>query len=106
MNLTQRIKLKERQAELARDAFLQTYAELRHVLYRKLSSRTALVVGFGGGLLLGLLKGKRRRPAAAPATSPVRGSMPKHWLGSYFIWPFLLATARDLMIARRPSREN
>lgn len=105
MKLLQSITIKERQAQLARDAFFQSYRELKHVLYRKLSSRTALVIGFSTGLALGVLKGKRRRPTAAPSQR-VRGSMPKHWLGSYIVWPFLLATARDLIISRRPSREN
>lgn len=108
MNLQQRIKVKERQARLARAAFVQSYAELKHVLYRKLSSRTALTVGFTGGLALGWLKGKPRKhkPAAASLTQQARASMPRNWLGSYIIWPFVLASARDLLIARRPGRES
>ena len=108
MKLEQRIKIKERQVQLARTALVQSYSELKNVLYRKLSSRTALIVGFTGGLALGWLKGKPRKhkPAAASLTQQARASMPRNWLGSYIIWPFVLASARDLLIARRPSRES
>lgn len=104
MKLMQDIKIKERQAQLARSAFSESYRELKYVLRRRLSSRTALVAGFSGGLALGWLKGKRRRKPPARLAQRAGGSMPRNWLGSYIVWPFLLSTARDLVVSRRPSR--
>jgi len=102
--LMQHIKIKECQAQLAHNAFNQSYRELKYVLRRRLSSRTALVVGFTGGLALGWLKGKRRHKPPARLAQRADGSMPRNWLGSYIVWPFLLSTARDLVVSRRPSR--
>lgn len=103
MKLAGQIKLKEREIELARATIAESYHDIRHVLHRRLSSRTALAVSFGTGVALGLLK--RRRPKIARLELPkqARESMPKHWLGHYIVWPFLLATARDWVVSRRPT---
>ena len=115
MRLSERIRLKERQAEVARLALEQTMTELRHTSRAKLASRTALAVGFGGGLALGLWKGGRRKRVGKSRRSSdkqqridrrMRQSMPKHWLGHYLVWPFLLATARDFVVSQRPSRQG
>lgn len=104
MKLTQHIKLKEREIELARETVARSYAEARHVLRQRLSSRKALVLSFGSGVVLGLLK--RRRPRHEPRVQlpkQAREAMPKHWFGHYIVWPFLLATARDWVVAHRPT---
>lgn len=118
MNLRGRIRLKEREIDLAQRALAQSAAEFRRVLHAKLSSRTALVAGFAGGLLLGWQRRRRnrRRPPAGYAQdrrSSMRETgrrategMPPHWLRSYIVWPFLLATARDALVSRRPTREQ
>lgn len=110
MKLAQRIRLKERQAEQARLALQDNTAEFRRVLHAKLASRTAMALGFGGGWLLGLSIQRRYRkpkPAVAPAaTASQRQGLPRHWLRSYFVWPFLLATARDYLVSHRPSRKE
>lgn len=108
MKLLQRIHLKERQAEQARLALLQTVDEFRRVLHGRLASRTALAIGFGGGLLLGWARRRNAKPgrAAANVAAGARPGMPKNWLRSYFVWPFLLATARDFVLSRRPGRRE
>lgn len=102
MKLSQRLKIKERQVRLARAAFTESYADAKRVLYRRLSSRTALVMGFSSGLALGWVNGKRR-PASRSLSKRVRTSLPRHWLGNYFIWPVLLGTARDLVVGKSKS---
>lgn len=114
MRLSKRIALKERQAEVARQALEQSVTELRHTWRRKLASRGALVAGFSGGLAVGFWRGgrgRRKRESASqePASSAagkraghVRESLPPHWLGHYLVWPFLLSTARDFIVSRRP----
>lgn len=108
MKWQQRIKVKEREIELARATMAESYRDIRHVLHRRLASRAALVVSFGSGVLLGLLKRKRRpampRHARLELPKQAREAMPKHWLGHYIVWPFLLATARDWVVARRPTQ--
>lgn len=111
MKLQGRIKLKEREIELARETIAESYGDMRRVLHRRLSSRTALVLSFGSGVALGLLR-RRRRQAAEPRPRKLelpkqaREAMPKHWLGHYIVWPFLLATARDWVVSRRPSSQS
>lgn len=102
MKLAARIKLKEKQIELARASLTESVRDARTVLHQRLSSRTALAIGFGGGVALGWLGRRRRRPAL-PLPQRARESMPRHWLGHYIVWPFLLATARDWVVSRRPS---
>jgi hypothetical protein len=123
VNLRGRIRRKERELELAQRALRQNSEEFRRVLQAKLSSRTALVAGFAGGLLFGWSQGRRRRarrvrPAGARAGAARAGEesglrrarrrvtegMPPHWLRSYIVWPFLLASARDVLVERRPTR--
>lgn len=118
MNLRGRIRRKEREIELAQRALRSSSEEFRRVLHAKLSSRTALVAGFAGGMLLGWRQGRRRRarPEGLPleragGETPVRRArrrategMPPHWLRSYIVWPFLLATARDALVEHRPTR--
>ena len=110
MNLRGQIRLKERQITQAHLAMHDTRSEFKRVLHDRLSSRTALAVGFTGGLLLGWSRRKKpRKPAKSrvrDASKQVKQSMPPHWLGSYLIWPFVLATARDYMVSRRPSRSE
>jgi hypothetical protein len=115
MRLTKQIELKARQAEVAKQALEHSATELRRTWHRKLASRSALVLGFSGGLAVGFWRGGRRRKRgrAAPDTSRsqngtrrVRTSMPPHWLGHYLVWPFLLSTARDFVVSRRPSRQG
>lgn len=119
MRLTRQIRVKERQAEIAREAFEQTLKELRGAWRRKLASRGALALGFSGGLAMGFWRsGRRRRPRrVAPGDGAassrlrqgaqrVRASLPPHWLGHYLVWPFLLSTARDFMVSRRPGRQG
>lgn len=110
MKLSQRIHLKELQAEQARLALRESVEELRRVLHERLASRTALAVGFGGGLLLGWSRrrGRKAKPrrAGAAVSARRRGGMPQNWLRSYFVWPFLLATARDFVLSRRPGRRE
>lgn len=110
MRLSQRILLKERQAEQARLALRENVEEFRRVLHERLASRAALAVGFGGGLLLGWSRRRRHmkpgRATAAAVTNGTRRGMPQHWLRSYFVWPFLLATARDFVLSRRPGRRE
>lgn len=107
MKLQGRIKLKEREIELARETVVESYADMRRVLHRRLSSRTALALSFGSGVALGLLRRRRRqaepRPRRLELPKQAREAMPKHWLGHYIVWPFLLATARDWVVSRRPS---
>lgn len=104
MKLQRRIKLKEREMELARATIAESYNDVRRVLHRRLASRTALVVGFGTGMALGLLKRRRRTMPRLELPKQARESMPKHWLGHYIVWPFLLATARDWVVSRRPTQ--
>ena len=104
MKLRQRIRLKETEAEQARRALDESIAELKRVLHYKLSSRTALILGFGGGWLLGWRA--RRAPSSSKARRARTSHMPRHWLRSYFVWPFLLRTARDYLAAYRPSRRE
>lgn len=116
MGLRKQIRLKERQAVLAREAFAQSMTELRGAWRRKLASRSALVLGFSGGLAVGFWRGRRRqrpRPEAQEHRGPardgpsrVRSSLPPHWLGHYLVWPFLLSTARDFLVSRRPGRQQ
>lgn len=118
MRLTKQIRLKERQAEVAKQALEQSVTELRRTWRRKLASRGALVIGFSSGLAVGFWRGGRRRPRAdarsgAPQASRlgegakrVRTSLPPHWLGHYLVWPFLLSSARDFMVSRRPGRQQ
>lgn len=106
MKLAQRIRLKERQAEQARRALNESIAEFRRVLHERLASRTAMALGFGGGLLLGWSRRRGRRAKAQTARAGTRRGLPKTWVRSYFVWPFLLATARDFMLSHRPSRRE
>ncbi|GEM_PF-3815138 len=110
MRLAQRIRIKERQAEQARLALNESIAEFRRVLHERLASRTAMALGFGGGLLLGWSRRRGRRAkaktAAQTARAGTRRGLPKTWVRSYFVWPFLLATARDFMLSHRPSRRE
>lgn len=112
MKLMRDIRLKERQIAQARVALAQSTDEFRRVLQERLASRTALALGFAGGLLAGWSRGRRRRAArrATPAREHARSvgrqakeSLPPHWLSSYLIWPFVLATARDFIVTRRPT---
>lgn len=103
MKLQGRIKLKEREIELARATIAESYGDMRQVLHRRLASRTALVVSFGTGVALGLLKRRQRKAPRLELPQQARESMPKHWLGHYIVWPFLLATARDWVVSRRPT---
>lgn len=113
LGLARRIRLKEREIEQARLALRQSTDEFRRVLRERLASRTALAVGFAGGLLLGWQQRRRRRAkrsrSAAAKGDGTRlkraaGGLPPHWLRSYVVWPFLLATARDALVSRRPTR--
>lgn len=96
--------------EQARQAFQQNVGNFKHTLHARLSSRTALALGFAGGLLLGrryrttrsAKTGKRGQAAA----QRVKQSLPPHWLGGYLIWPFVLATARDFVVTHRPGRRE
>lgn len=110
MKLTRQIRLKERQIEQARLALKDSTAEFKRVLRERLSSRTALALGFAGGLVVGWSRGgRRRRPVKArvrDAAQQVKRGLPPHWLGGYLVWPFVLATARDFVVARRPSRRE
>jgi hypothetical protein len=113
MKLEQQIRLKERQVELAQLALSESIVELRRVLRSRLASRSAMAVGFAGGLFLGLRRRSRRNKTQRASQSKAdalqankRHGLPKHWLGSYFVWPFLLATARDLVLSHRPSRRE
>lgn len=117
MRLTKQIRLKERQAEVARQALEQSATELRRTWRRKLASRGALVLGFSSGLAIGFWRGGRRVRAGAHSREPehsrlrggaerVRTSLPPHCLGHYLVWPFLLASARDFMVSRRPGRQG
>lgn len=119
MGLSKQIRLKERQAEVARAAFEQSVTELRGAWRRKLASRSALVIGFSSGLAVGFWRGGRRRHRAVPearydrgpsrarrGAERVRTSLPPHWLGHYLVWPFLLSTARDYLVSRRPGRQE
>lgn len=101
MKLEQQLAVKQRQIDLARDTLNESVADFRRVLHRRLSSRTALAVGFGSGVALGWLKRRRRGPRVQlPARA--REAMPRHWFGHYIVWPFLLATARDWVVQHRP----
>ena len=110
MSLAKQARQKERQIELARRTLVESYGEGKRLVRERLSSRTALAAGFFGGVAVGLLTGGRRKAAnrkrmdGQPVTRRAKESMPKHWLGHYIVWPFLLATARDLVVGRRPSR--
>lgn len=116
MNLRGRIRRKEREIELARRALRQSSEEFRRVLHAKLSSRTALVAGFAGGVFLGWQQRRRQRRTRPPPRAHQEGGrvrrlgrrategMPPHWLRSYIVWPFLLATARDAVVGSRPRR--
>ncbi len=110
MKLQGRIKLKEREIALARETIAESYGDVRRVLHRRLSSRAALVISFGSGVAIGLLRRRRHqpvdtRPNKLELPKHARESMPKHWLGHYIVWPFLLATARDWVVSRRPSSQ-
>ena len=102
MKLAARIKVKEKQIELARSSLTESMRDVRTVLHQRLSSRTALAIGFGSGVAIGWLGRRRQRPTL-PLPGRARESMPRHWLGHYIVWPFLLATARDWVVSRRPS---
>ena len=118
MNLRGRIRLKEREIELAQRALIQSREDFGRVLHAKLSSRSALVAGFAGGVLLGRRQRRRQRARHAPRRRERQGAesgmrrarrrategMPPHWLRSYIVWPFLLASARDALVDRRPTR--
>lgn len=115
MRLRKRIRLKERQTEQARLALAQNTDEFKRALHAHLASRTALALGFAGGWLLGWGRprhGRRRqhgrevRQRATEATQRATRGMPAHWLRSYLIWPFVLATLRDYVVAHRPSRRE
>ncbi|MFL6649421.1 MAG: hypothetical protein ACJ8KO_15800 [Sulfurifustaceae bacterium] len=110
MKLRARIDQKERQAEQARLALHETTVELRRAVRARLASRTAMALGFAGGWLLGWGTRRRvrrkRQPARVTASDKTRRGMPQNWFRSYFVWPFLLATARDFVVARRPSRRE
>ena len=102
MKLDEQLSIKQRQIDLARATLSESYADFRRVLHRRLSSRTALALGFGSGVALGWLKRRRREPRVElPARA--REAMPKHWFGHYIVWPFLLATARDWVVQHRPN---
>lgn len=102
MKLDEQLSIKQRQIDLARATLNESYADFRQVLHRRLSSRTALALGFGSGVALGWLKRRRREPRVElPARA--REAMPKHWFGHYIVWPFLLATARDWVVQHRPN---
>lgn len=110
MKLTRQIRVKERQIEQARRSLDDSRAELQRVLHERLSSRTALALGFAGGLLFGWSRGGKRsspgKTGVHEAARRAKGSLPPHWLGGYLVWPFVLATARDFVVARRPSRRE
>ena len=106
MNLVRRIHLKERQAEQAQLALEESIAEFRRVLKARLASRAAMTLGFAAGWLIGFVPRRRRVPAKPQPIARAKRGMPKNWLRSYFVWPFLLATARDFLVARRPSRRE
>ena len=101
MNWAHRVRMKEREIELARATITESVGEMRALVRRRLTSRTAMAVGFGSGVVLGLL-GRRRRPRVQ-LPKQAREAMPKHWFGHYIVWPFLLATARDWVVAQRPT---
>ena len=79
--------------------------EFKRVMHERLSSRTALALGFAGGLLLGWSQRRKShkpiRSRVRDATTQAKQSLPPHWLGSYLVWPFVLATARDFVVSRR-----
>jgi hypothetical protein len=102
----ERIRWKERQIEQARAALRESVIELKRVLHRRLSSRTAMAVGFAAGWLLGWRRPRRAGGNAARATARARHNLPYHWMRNYFVWPFLLRIARDLVLAQRPSRRE
>lgn len=111
MRLTKRIQLEELQAEQARREAQETMREFRQLLRQRLASRTALALGFAGGMALGWWRTKHKAaPSKAAPVKRARGaarqSLPPHWLGKYVVWPFLLATARDFVVSRRPSSEQ
>ena len=103
MKLMQRIRLKESEAQQARLALEESIRELKRALHYKLSSRTAMIVGFAGGWLLGWRPRRRSRSQHGRA---ITSHLPRHWLRSYFVWPFLLRTARDYLLVHRPSRRE
>jgi len=82
------------------------------VLHARLSSRTAMALGFAGGLMLGRRQRARSARSGAPAAKTrvraaarrVKQSLPPHWLGNYLLWPLVLASARDFVVTHRPSR--
>lgn len=104
MTLQQRIRYKAREIELARATIAESYGDIRQLIHRRLASRTALAIGFGSGLALGLLKRRRGARPRLQLPRQAREAMPKHWLGHYIVWPFLLATARDWVVSRRPTQ--
>lgn len=109
MGIAQRIRLKEREAIQAREALGESVELFQQVLHERLASRSAMAAGFAAGLWLGWRRRSRRRqPEALHSKTKASGTstLPRNWLGSYFVWPFLLATARDLVLSRRPSRRE
>jgi hypothetical protein len=104
VKLVQRIHLKESETERAHAALTEGVYELKHALHDKLSSRTAMVIGFAGGWLLGW-RGPRRVVAGSASRQRTR-HLPPHWLRQYFVWPFLLNAAREYLLVRRPSRRE
>lgn len=91
---------------IAKQAARTHYAAAREIVWKRLSSRSALVASFASGLALGWARSAPKpRTVPAPAGGKrVFQSAPKHWLRSYIIWPFLLATVRDAVVSRRPTR--
>lgn len=104
MNWERRVRMKEHEIELARATVIESLSDMRAAMRRRLTSRTAMALSFGGGVALGLLRRRRRPRLELPKQA--REAMPKHWFGHYIVWPFLLATARDWVVARRPTSQR
>ncbi|MBI3897082.1 MAG: hypothetical protein HY308_02165 [Gammaproteobacteria bacterium] len=107
MKLKHQLRTKERQLELAQAALQQSTAEFKHVLHGKLASKTALVMGFSGGWLMGFWRSRRqaRRPKAADGMRERLGLTP-HWLAHHVVWPAVLATVYDYLLSRRPNKQQ
>jgi len=108
MKVKQQIRLKELQLQRAQAAFDESLDEMGRIWHARLSSKAALALSFSGGWLIGWWRWRKRaRHSPLPARAVLRDKLglPPHWLGHYLIWPFLLGTAHDYLLSRRPTRK-